>query len=214
MHLNFLIKNLILLKNDGIDYIPMDKTKQKKMEFLKKEVENCDKCPLHVKRDKTVFGEGNIDAQLMFIGEAPGANEDEQGKPFVGEAGKLLTKIIQAMNMQRKDVFIANIVKCRPPKNRDPLPEEISLCMHYLISQINIVMPDIICTLGRVSSHALLQSNEPISKIRGKVFDFHGIKVVPTFHPSHLLHHPENKKLVWQDMKIIMRMLESDSQAT
>ena len=112
------------------------------------------------------------------------------------------------MNMQRRDVFIANIVKCRPPKNRDPLPEEISSCMHYLISQINLIMPDVICTLGRVSTHALLENNEPISKLRGKVFDFQGIKVVPTFHPSHLLHHPENKKLVWQDMKIIMKMLE------
>jgi DNA polymerase len=204
-----LIKNLILLKRDGIDYIPFRDRKKETYELLRKKVFNCKMCPLCKERKNVVFGEGDVNANLMFIGEAPGANEDIQGKPFVGEAGRLLSKIINAMGLTREKVYIANILKCRPPGNRDPLPEEITQCYPFLISQIKIVSPVVICTLGKISTQTLLRTSEPISKLRGKIFDFNGIKTVPTFHPSHLLHHPENKRLVWQDMQIIMKLLKN-----
>ncbi len=211
MLLNDLIQNLIILKNDGIDYIPVNKETLDKIEKLEIEVRNCSQCHLSETRKNIVFGEGDVNAELMFVGEAPGANEDEQGKPFVGEAGKLLTRIITAMNLTREKVYIANILKCRPPENRNPLPEEINKCIAYLMAQINIINPKIICCLGKISTQTLLGTKEPIHRIRGKIFDFNGIKIVPTYHPSHLLHHPENKKYVWNDMQLIMKLLRNSS---
>jgi DNA polymerase len=143
----------------------------------------------------------------MFIGEAPGKFEDLSGKPFVGDAGKLLSKIILAMKLDRAEVYISNILKCRPPNNRDPEKDEIEKCLPFLLKQIEIIKPEIIVTLGRISTSVLLNSNERINNLRGKFYNLNGIKLMPTFHPAHLLHHPENKKLVWQDIQLVMKEL-------
>ncbi len=143
----------------------------------------------------------------MFIGEAPGFDEDQQGLPFVGAAGQLLTKIIEAMKLKREDVYIANCLKCRPPGNRNPEPAEIASCSPILARQIEIIAPEIICALGKFAAQTLLESEEPISRLRGKFHDFRGIKLMPTFHPAYLLRNPGDKKIVWEDMQKIMREL-------
>jgi DNA polymerase len=181
------------------------------LESLKKEVLNCTACDLHKTRRNCVFGSGNPHARLMFIGEAPGEEEDIQGLPFVGRAGHLLTKIIEAMGMKRTDVYIANILKCRPPNNRAPLPTEILACRQNLKTQIELIKPSIICTLGKFASQTLLKTEMPISALRGRFQDYNGIKVMPTFHPAYLLRNPEDKKLVWEDMKKVKRELTSNS---
>jgi DNA polymerase len=145
----------------------------------------------------------------MFIGEAPGYYEDQQGEPFVGEAGELLTRIIQAIGLRREDVYIANIIKCRPPNNRDPEPDEIAQCEPFLLRQLEVIQPKIICALGRFAAQTLLKSNTAISRLRGKFYEYHGIKVMPTFHPAYLLRHPEDKRLVWQDMQMIQQEYEA-----
>lgn len=170
---------------------------------LEQEIRICHDCELYKTRRNVVFGNGNPQAHLMFIGEAPGLEEDVQGRPFVGRAGQLLTKIIEAIGMKREDVYIANCLKCRPPKNRTPLPSEIVACRNYLIQQIDIVKPKVICCLGRPASQTLLMTDLPIGRIRGKFYDYHGIKVMPTFHPAYLLRNPSEKRLVWEDMKRI-----------
>ncbi len=203
-----LIKNLEILKDEGIDFIPkFTGKKELLLNQLKNKVIKCNKCNLYKKRTNIVFGEGNINTRLMFIGEAPGKFEDLSGKPFVGDAGKLLTKIISAMGLTRNDVYICNILKCRPPDNRNPEKNEIDNCITYLLEQIEIISPEIIVTLGKVSTLALLNKEDSINKLRGKFYNFNGIKLLPTFHPAHLLHHPENKKFVWQDMKLVMKEL-------
>ena len=161
---------------------------------LKKKVMVCKRCELHKTKTNIVFGSGNNRALLMFIGEAPGMEEDLQGLPFVGRAGQLLTKIIESIGLKRKDAYIANILKCRPPNNRNPLPTEILACEEYLIKQIELIKPKIICTLGKFAAQTLLRSQEPISKLRGKFYDYHGIKLVPTFHPAYLLRNPQDKR--------------------
>jgi len=176
--------------------------------FLKKEVLNCARCDLYKTRTNVVFGAGNPRARLMFIGEAPGMQEDLEGMPFVGKAGQLLTKIIESMGLKRKDVYIANVLKCRPPDNRNPLPTEILTCEEYLIRQVEAVNPYIICALGKFAAQTLLKTQEPITKLRGQFYDYRGIKLIPTFHPAYLLRNPEDKKLVWKDMKKIMEILE------
>lgn len=168
---------------------------------LEQQVKVCHECDLYKTRRNIVFGEGNPNAALLFIGEAPGLEEDIQGKPFVGRAGQLLTKIIKAIGMRREDVYIANCLKCRPPKNRTPYPSEIVVCRNYLIQQIDIIKPKVICCLGRPAAQTLLMSDSPISKMRGKFYDYQGIKVMPTFHPAYLLRNPSEKRLVWEDMK-------------
>ena len=168
---------------------------------LRKEAEGCKDCQLYRRRTNLVFGSGNPASRLMFIGEAPGQDEDLQGAPFVGRAGELLTRIIEAIGMRREDVYIANILKCRPPNNRAPLPDEISACTHFLLEQIKIIRPKIICTLGKFASQFLLKSEEPITKLRGKFYDLEGVKVMPTFHPAYLLRNPNDKRLVWEDLK-------------
>jgi len=177
------------------------------LESLKDEISNCKRCSLHKTRHNIVLGAGNPKAELMFIGEAPGEDEDLQGLPFVGRAGQLLTKIIEAMGLKRSDVYIANILKCRPPNNRPPQPDEIEECEDILKKQINIIKPKIICTLGKFASQTLLRTEITISVLRGHFKEYNGIRLMPTFHPAYLLRNPNDKKLVWADMKKIMKEL-------
>ena len=178
------------------------------LESLKKEVLECTKCDLHKTRRHVVFGSGNPKAKLMFIGEAPGEEEDIQALPFVGRAGQLLTKIIEAMGLKRTDVYIANILKCRPPNNRAPLPTEILACEENVKRQVEIIHPKVICTLGKFASQTFLRTTTPITALRGKFQEYNGIKVMPTFHPAYLLRNPADKRLVWEDMKRVMKELE------
>ena len=173
------------------------------LQQLEQNLQHCQQCKLHHGRTHVVFGAGNAQAILMFIGEGPGYHEDQQGMPFVGEAGELLTKIIHAINLTRKDVYIANIVKCRPPNNRDPEPDEIAACVPFLQQQIEMIHPKIICTLGKVASQTLLRTETSLSMLRGRFYDYQGIQVMPTFHPAYLLRNPEDKRLTWEDMKLV-----------
>jgi uracil-DNA glycosylase family 4 len=175
---------------------------------LKSEVLKCKRCDLHKTRQHVVFGSGSSKAKLMFIGEAPGQEEDIQGLPFVGRAGQLLTKIIEAMGLKREDVYIANILKCRPPNNRAPLPTEILACEENIRRQVEIINPKVICTLGKFASQTLLKTQTSITSLRGKFQAYNGIKVMPTFHPAYLLRNPDDKKLVWEDMKKVLRELK------
>ena len=176
---------------------------------LRAHIGDCTRCKLHgLGRRQIVFGVGNPKADLMFVGEAPGADEDIQGEPFVGRAGQLLTKIIGAIGLQRSDVYIANILKCRPPGNRNPEPDEVVTCEPFLTRQIDIIHPKVIVALGSFAAKALLRSDAPISRIRGHVFDFRGgAKLIPTFHPAFLLRSPERKRDVWEDMKKVRALL-------
>lgn len=177
------------------------------LDELKKEYQSCVMCSLSQARTKLVFGSGNPNALLMFIGEAPGFDEDQQGEPFVGAAGQLLTKIILAMKLKREDVYIANCLKCRPPGNRNPLPTEIATCNPILMRQIQIIQPKVICALGKFAAQTLLRTEEPISRLRGRFVDWKGMKLMPTFHPAYLLRNPSDKKLAWADAQAIMREL-------
>jgi DNA polymerase len=163
---------------------------------------DCSRCKLHgLGRKQVVFGVGNPDADLMFVGEAPGADEDIQGIPFVGRAGQLLTKMIEAINLRREDVYIANVIKCRPPGNRNPEPDEIEQCEPFLFQQIEAVKPRVIVALGAFAAKTLLRSEESISRLRGRTYDFHGAQLIPTFHPSFLLRSPDRKRDAWEDLK-------------
>ena len=168
---------------------------------------DCRRCPLHRTRHNLVFGEGNPKADLVFVGEAPGADEDAQGRPFVGPAGQLLTKIIGAMGLKREEVYICNILKCRPPGNRNPQPEEIAPCEPFLIRQLEAIRPRVICALGTFAAHTLLKSEAPISVLRGRFHSYQGIPLMPTYHPAYLLRNPGAKKQVWEDVQIIMKTL-------
>ena len=169
---------------------------------------DCRRCPILANnRTKIVFGAGNPNAELVFCGEAPGADEDVQGEPFVGRAGKLLTKVIQAMGLERRDVYILNVIKCRPPGNRDPLPDEVANCSPFMLEQIEIIRPKVIVALGRHAAHTLLETDVAMSKLRGRFFDWHGIPLMPTFHTAYLLRNPAAKREVWQDMKAVLRLL-------
>ncbi|MEI8344894.1 MAG: uracil-DNA glycosylase [Candidatus Omnitrophota bacterium] len=167
----------------------------------------CRNCPLCHTRTNVVFGVGNPRARLMFVGEAPGMDEDRQGEPFVGAAGQLLTRIVEAMGLKRSEVYIANCLKCRPPNNRNPLPEEIAVCTPFLMRQIRLIKPQVVCALGKFAAQTLLKTDESISRIRGRFFDFEGTRLMPTFHPAYLLRNPADKKLVWGDMRQIMKQL-------
>jgi uracil-DNA glycosylase family 4 len=169
---------------------------------------DCRRCTLCETRTNLVFGEGNVRARLVFVGEAPGADEDSQGRPFVGKAGQLLTRIIVAMGLQRQDVYICNILKCRPPGNRNPRPEEIAACEPFLIRQLQAIGPKIICALGTFSAHTLLKTDVPISLLRGRFHRYQGIPLMPTYHPAYLLRNPAAKKQVWEDVQQIMKELE------
>ena len=162
----------------------------------------CSRCKLHaLGRQQVVFGTGNPDAELMFVGEAPGADEDIQGIPFVGRAGQLLTKMIEAINLRREDVYIANVIKCRPPGNRNPEPDEIAQCEPFLLQQIAAINPKVIVALGAFAAKTLLRSEDSISRLRGTIYDFRGAKLIPTFHPSFLLRSPDRKRDAWEDLK-------------
>jgi len=175
---------------------------------LKEIVLNCSLCNLAKTKTNTVFGEGNPNAEIMFIGEAPGREEDLQGRPFVGRSGEMLTKMIEnVLFLKRDEVYISNIVKCRPPQNRDPQIEEIESCKGYLLKQIEIIKPKIIVTLGRIAFQSLLNDTTPITKARGKIYNFKGIKVIPTFHPSYLLRNPSKKKEALRDLQFIKEFL-------
>lgn len=159
-------------------------------------------------RTQTVFGVGNAKPRVVFFGEAPGADEDRQGEPFVGRAGQLLTKIIEAIDLKRDDVYIANVIKCRPPANRNPEPDEIATCEPFLFRQIDTIKPRVIVALGTHAAHTLLKTDAPISRIRGKQYDFRGAILIPTFHPAYLLRSPERKREVWEDMKLVKALLD------
>ena len=168
----------------------------------------CTRCKLHtLGRSQVVFGVGNPEARLMFVGEAPGADEDEQGIPFVGRAGQLLTKIIEAIDLKREDVYIANVIKCRPPQNRNPEPDEVDSCEPFLFQQIDAIKPTVIVALGKFGAQTLLRTQDPISRLRGRVFNYRGAKLIPTFHPAYLLRNPSSKREVWEDMKLVRQLL-------
>ncbi|MDH5756190.1 MAG: uracil-DNA glycosylase [Nitrospinota bacterium] len=177
------------------------------LEDIRVEVADCQKCALAKTRTNTVFGVGDPKARLVFVGEGPGAEEDKQGEPFVGRAGKLLNDMITAMGLKRSDVYIANIVKCRPPGNRDPLPEESAQCMPYLLRQLKVIAPDYICSLGAVSARNLLETTEAIGKLRGRFHDFEGMELLATYHPSYLLRNPGAKPEAWKDLRLLMKKL-------
>ena len=180
-------------------------TARKNLQELYDAVRDCLHCSLGKGRKNLVFGEGNPDADIMFIGEAPGAEEDAQGKPFIGRAGKLLTRMIEGMKLHREDVYIGNILKCRPPNNRDPQANEIEMCEPILIRQIKIIKPKIICALGRISGQTLLRTKSTLGSLRGTVHDYHGVKFVVTYHPAALLRNPNWKKPAWEDLKLVRR---------
>jgi len=169
--------------------------------------QQCTKCRLHRGRTHVVFGVGNSHAELMFVGEAPGRDEDLQGEPFVGRAGQLLTRIIEAIGMKRQEVYIANVIKCRPPNNRNPEADEISSCEPYLIRQIALVQPRLIVALGTFAAQTLLNTKLPISQLRGRFHTYQGVRVMPTFHPAFLLRNPDRKRAVWEDMQMVQREL-------
>lgn len=170
----------------------------------------CTRCKLHtLGRRQVVFGVGNPQARLMFVGEAPGEDEDKQGEPFVGRAGQLLTKIIEAIGMTREQVYIANVIKCRPPGNRNPEPDEVMTCEPFLFEQLGIIQPTIVVALGKFAAQSLLRTTEPITKLRGRVFDWRGASLIPTFHPAYLLRNPPAKREVWEDMKKVRELLQA-----
>jgi uracil-DNA glycosylase family 4 len=168
---------------------------------------NCTRCKLHKARTNIVFGVGNPKAQLVFVGEGPGRDEDAQGEPFVGRAGKLLTQMIEAMGLRRPDVYICNVVKCRPPENRLPEPDEIATCSPFLLRQLGVIQPKVICCLGACSAQTMLQTTQGISKFRGEWFDYKGSKLIATYHPAYLLRNPAAKGEVWKDLQKVMAVL-------
>jgi len=176
---------------------------------VRADIGDCTRCKLHtLGRTQVVFGVGNPNADLMFVGEAPGADEDIKGIPFVGRAGQLLTDIIEkGLQIPRADVYIANVIKCRPPQNRNPEPDEVETCEPFLFRQIDIIKPKVIVALGKFGAQTLLRTLEPISRLRGRVFEYRGARLVPTFHPAYLLRNPSSKREVWEDMKLVRRLL-------
>jgi len=216
-----LIGALRFYKELGFEYLPINRESVSKLlsafsesekssllNTLRDEIASCNKCKLSENRTNLVFGEGDPQARLMFIGEAPGHEEDLQGRPFVGDAGRLLTSLIEKMGLRREDVFIANVVKCRPPMNRDPEENEIMACMPYLIKQVEIIMPQVIMTLGRIATQAITGQKIPITKARGRIFEFRGIKVVPTYHPAYLLRNRQDKWATWSDAQKALKILK------
>jgi len=178
------------------------------LEIIRNEVAACTACnELATTRSQTVFGVGSPRARLCFLGEAPGADEDRQGEPFVGRAGKLLTKIIEACTLSREDVYILNVLKCRPPGNRNPAPDEVAACRGFLDRQLALIKPEYLCCLGAVAAQTLLETTTPIGKLRGEFHDYRGVKVLCTYHPAYLLRNPPAKKETWADMQILMKAM-------
>ena len=174
---------------------------------IREDLGECTRCKLHKHRRTIVFGDGNPKAELVFVGEGPGADEDAQGLPFVGRAGKLLTQMIEAMGLERKDVYICNVVKCRPPENRTPEDDEVSTCSPFLLRQLEVIAPKVIVCLGAVAAKALLRTNRGISQFRGQWLDYRGSKLMSTYHPAYLLRNPNAKGEVWKDLQKVMAVL-------
>jgi uracil-DNA glycosylase len=173
---------------------------------------DCRRCKLcTLGRSQIVFGVGHPKARLMFVGEAPGEDEDKKGEPFVGRAGQLLTKIIEAIGMTRDQVYIANVIKCRPPSNRNPEPDEVASCEPFLFRQIDVIQPKVIVPLGKFAAQSLLKTTDPITRLRGRQFDYRGAVLIPTFHPAYLLRNPSAKREVWEDMKKVRAILQSEA---
>jgi uracil-DNA glycosylase len=192
--------------------VPLYATPADALIAVRTDIGDCTRCKLHaLGRRQIVFGVGNPAADLMFVGEAPGADEDVQGFPFVGRAGQLLTKIIEAIGLRRDDVYIANVIKCRPPGNRNPEQDEVDTCEPFLFRQIDVIQPKVIVALGTFAARALLRTLDPISRLRGRVFAYRGARLVPTFHPAYLLRNPGSKREVWEDMKLVKRLLDSQT---
>jgi DNA polymerase len=182
---------------------PPLQNKTAELEAVRTELGDCQRCKLAPKRTNLVFGSGNPDAELVFVGEAPGYDEDQQGLPFVGRAGQLLTKIIESISLKREDVYICNVLKCRPPENRNPEADEVASCNPFMKKQLAAIRPKIVCCLGTFAAQTVLQTPAPISRLRGKFFDMDGMRVIATFHPAYLLRSPDKKREVWEDMKQI-----------
>jgi uracil-DNA glycosylase len=178
-----------------------EESAEKQLQALHESIRDCRNCGLSAGRHVVVFGDGDPDAGVMFVGEAPGAEEDRKGLPFVGKAGELLTRMIESIGLTRETVYIANVIKCRPPGNRDPDPEEVAACQPYLLRQIRTIRPTVICTLGRFAAQTLLQTDTPMGKLRGHLYEYEGIKLVPTYHPAALLRNEQWKRPTWEDLK-------------
>ena len=178
------------------------------LEGVRADLGDCQRCKLAPGRRHLVFGVGNPNARLVFVGEGPGADEDAKGEPFVGRAGQLLTEIItKGMKLRRQDVYICNVIKCRPPGNRNPEPDEVAACEPFLVRQLQAIGPEVIVALGKFAAQTLLRAKTPITQMRGQWFDYHGIRLMPTFHPAYLLRNPGDKRLVWEDIQKVMRTL-------
>jgi uracil-DNA glycosylase family 4 len=200
-------KFLSALKNMSIDSYVFDKENSPTLSQLQKVIKGCAKCGLAKTRKNVVPGEGDPNARLVFVGEAPGEDEDIQGRPFVGRAGKLLDQLIERVGLRRDEVYICNVLKCRPPNNRDPEPDEIAACKGYLTAQLNLIKPKIICTLGRHAYNTLFGVDEKITRIRGKLTTYHGTMLLPTFHPSYLLRNQTKINEAWEDMEKLKDIL-------
>jgi len=204
----------LLASAPGAAIAPSSRSRADALAIVRADLGECTRCKLHKGRTNLVFGVGSADARLMFVGEGPGADEDAQGEPFVGRAGQQLTKIINAMGFQREDVYIANVVKCRPPGNRNPEPDEIERCEPFLMRQIDVLKPAVVVALGKFAAQTLLRTSEPITKLRGRFHRLGDIQVMPTFHPSYLLRNPAAKREVWEDMKAVMAVLREGGGTT
>ncbi len=196
--------------NQGQQCFETDADLQGTLDTIREELGDCQRCGLAASRTKLAYGVGNPNARLVLVGEAPGREEDLKGEPFVGEAGQLLDRILLAMGMQREDVYICNVLKCRPPNSRDPQAEEVATCETFLIRQIAAVRPQVIIGLGRFAVHSLLKTKTSISRLRGEWQSYQGIPLMPTYHPDYLLRNPEGKRDVWEDMKEVMRRLNAE----
>ena len=206
----WLKRRLELEKMMGVDALFRGRGVEDELAEIEEQVGRCTKCRLHETRTQGVFARGRVDADLMFIGEGPGADEDAQGLPFVGRAGKLLDKMVAAMGLERDEVYITNIVKSRPPSNREPRADEVEACWPYLERQIELIAPKMICTLGRPASNTLLKTNKSMGEMRGRWFDYCGIPVLPTYHPAYLLRSPGQKRAAWQDLKKLILALHGE----
>ena len=217
MNRDELVAQLQFFRDIGISHLDIGKLDSSNpqvevrmtLDDIREELGDCSRCRLSGSRTSIVFGSGNPDARLMFIGEAPGSEEDRQGLPFVGRAGQLLTKIIESIGIRRNDVYICNVLKCRPPKNRNPEADEVETCSPFLRQQLEAVRPQIVCCLGTSASQTMLGMKVPISKLRGRFHVIEGIRFIATFHPAYLLRNPAKKREVWEDMKQIRAALNS-----
>jgi uracil-DNA glycosylase family 4 len=188
--------------------LPVIQDKPTALRLIREDIGDCTRCRLHTGRTNLVFGVGNVDAEIMFVGEGPGADEDAQGEPFVGRAGQLLNNMISAMGLRREDVYIANVVKCRPPSNRTPERDECDTCIPFLMRQIEVIKPKVIVALGAVAAKNLLALNDSMANLRGRWYDFKGARLLVTYHPAFLLRDPRQKKQAWKDLQMVMKYLD------